>query len=413
MTSHQLLNCHQPTLCESGHCVELIPPAKSIPNIETAIAAALQRPLDFPPFSAAIVDDDQIAVAVDSSIPSLSAVILGAVDYLLHNQATLDHISVVLSPCSDTTLQTVRDNLPPHLHQKLAIFVHHPEEQNDLGYLAASSEEALPIYVNRRLLDADIVLPITLFHSPHSIDYSGTAGIFPLFADSEAMKRYSSLSNLGSPTQNQKRCRDAEEAAWLLGTQCIVKVVPAGNGEILKIVAGLPSAIENELQAETTISLEVNLKRSADLVIAQIDGEPNEQTWPNVARALHAARSAIGNQGTIVLRTQITQSPGASLRRLTSLESPEKIEKQLSKESGPDTLTASLLSEYLQRARIFMQSRLPQEEIEDLGIGYVADDQQLEKLVAASQHCLWLPSAQHFTIIRNETEPPATQKAPV
>ena len=407
MTPLELLTLRQPSLYEAGQIVTLKQPTASVKDVGASIATALSQPLDFPPFQAAMVDDDRIALAVDSAIPTLSAVIVGAVDFLLANQAKLDNISVILSPCSDETLQAVRDNLPPHLHQKLPIFVHNPAEQNDLGYLAASSEEASPIYVNRRLLDADVVLPITLYHCEQTIDYFGTAGIFPLFADAEVMRRCSTLSNLGSPAQRQKRCRDAEEAAWLLGTHCIVKVVPSGNGNIQKIVAGTPDAIETTLRNDSALALEITLDQFADTAIAEIDGEANEQTWPNVARALHAARAAIRNNGTIVLRTKVHQTPGVSLRRLTSLDSPEKIEKHLSKESGPDTLTASLLSEYLQRARIFMQAKLPQDAVEDLGVGFVADEHQIEKLLGSSGRCIWLPSAQHYLVHCDAPEPQA------
>ena len=105
-----------------------------------------------------------------------------------------------------------------------------------------------------------------------------------------------------------------------------------------------------------------------------------------------------------MLRTQLQQSPGPSLRRLTSLDSADKIEKQLSKESGQDTLTASLLSDYLQRVRIFMQAKLPQDAVEDLGVGYVADDHQIEKLINSSQRCLWIPAAQHYVVKCEATE---------
>lgn len=107
-----------------------------------------------------------------------------------------------------------------------------------------------------------------------------------------------------------------------------------------------------------------------------------------------------------MLRTQLQQTPGPSLRRLTSLDAADKIEKQLSKESGLDTLTASLLSDYLQRVRIFMQAKLPQDAVEDLGVGYVADDHQIEKLITSSQRCLWIPAAQHYVVKCEASESP-------
>jgi hypothetical protein len=130
----------------------------------------------------------------------------------------------------------------------------------------------------------------------------------------------------------------------------------------------------------------------------EVDGAYNEQTWENFARALHCGKAAVKNKGTIVIRSRLAIRPGNSLRRLTSLESAAAIEKQLSKEHATDTLSASLLSEYLQNNRIFMQCDLPQEAIEDLGVGYIADDQQLERLLASHAKAVRIPSAQHIVV---------------
>jgi hypothetical protein len=392
------LTLRQPSLCEANHVVSLKDSVNPLKDIAAEVMHALDQPLEFPPFHLAMIEGDRIALAVDASIPGLQEVIVGAIDYLLAHHIAIEDISVVLSTCEPATLAFIRDQLPTHLHQKLAVYIHNPSEQNELGYLAATSEDALPIYVNRRLLDADVVLPITLYHSHQTIDYFGITGIFPLFADSEVMKRCNTLSNLGAQSQSHKRKKEAEEATWLLGIQCILKAVPAGDGKLLNVIAGVPSALEQLFLQDQKDHSKIVIDQLVDIAIAEVDGDANEQTWSNVARALHTARSAIRTQGTIVLRTRIDQKPGPSLRKLGSLDAPEKIEKQLSKESYSDTLTASLLCEYSQGCRIYLQSKLPQDAVEDMGIGYVTDDHQLEKLVSGHERCLWLPSAQHYNV---------------
>jgi len=396
--SLNFLTLRQPSLCEANRVVPLKEPVTPLKDIAAEVTNALDQPLEFPPFHLAMIEGDRIALAVEASIPGLNEVIVGAVDYLLAHHIAIEDISVVLSPCELSTLAHIRDQLPSHLHQKLAVYIHTPSEQSELGYLAANSEDATPIYVNRRLLDADVVLPITLYHSHRCIDYYGITGIFPHFADTEVLKRCSTLSNLGAQIQSQKRKKEAEEATWLLGVQCILKAIPAGNGKLMKVIAGVPSALEQLFLQDQKYDSKIVIDKLVDIVIAEIDGDANEQTWTNIARALHTARSAIRTQGTIVLRTRIDQKPGPSLRKLVSLDSPEKIEKQLSKESYSDTLTASLLCEYLQRCRVYLQSNLPEDAVEDMGIGYITDDSQLEKLFSAHACCLWLPAAQHHNI---------------
>lgn len=398
MTPLELLKQGQPAILDADSSA-LLPHSNAapLPDVAAAVEHALAHPYEFPPFQAAMVEGDRIVLAVESTLPSISFIIEGATRFLLAHDALLENIAVVLSPCSPETVQAIRNNLPAGLRERLAVYVHKPDDPAELGYLAASSEEALPIYVNRQVLDADVVLPITIFQSEFAIDYFGIAGIFPYFADTEVRKRCSTISNLGARSHQAKRCQAAEEAAWLLGVQCILKIVPAGNGQVLTVAAGTPSAVQTALQPLASAALDISLDQPAEIAIAEIDGENNEQTWSNVARALYTAKNAIKINGTIILMSQLNNSPSSSLRRLTGLEGSEKIEKQLSKEAADDTLTASLLMDYLPRARIFMKSALPQEAIEDLGVGFLTDEHEIEKLIS-NKRCVWIPAAQHRVI---------------
>ena len=61
--------------------------------------------------------------------------------------------------------------------------VHDPVDRVQLSYLAASTE-AKPIYVNRALSDADLVIPIGCLHPEGALGYFGVySGIFPAFSD--------------------------------------------------------------------------------------------------------------------------------------------------------------------------------------------------------------------------------------
>ncbi len=389
----------QPICYENGRPTTAEPTRlEPLVDIAGALNTALSHPLDFPPFKDAIVDGDRVTIAIESSIPELTAVVEGTVRYLLRCDVTLENISVILSPCSESTRDTFRQSLSEEFQDKLATFIHTPDDASELGYLAATSDEALPIYVNRRLLDADVVLPVSTYRSEESIDYFGFSGLFPLFADAEVIKRCSSLTNLGSASQQSKRIHDDTEAAWLLGIMCVVKVVPAGDGKIQAIVAGMSNKVQANISESYSERIQISLPKPADLAIMEIDGAYNEQTWTNFARALHSGKAAVKNKGTIVIRSRIAIRPSHSLRRLTSLESAASIEKQLSKEHALDTLSASLLSEYLQNNRIFMQCDLPQDAVEDLGVGYIADNQQLERLLTTHARAVRIPSAQHTLI---------------
>ncbi|MEY4567498.1 MAG: hypothetical protein RLY14_2468 [Planctomycetota bacterium] len=369
--------------------------AKPIFDISAAVESALDAPRDFPPFASAMVPGDRIAIAVDSSIPKLNEVIHAVVDYLLKHGAELENISVVLSPCDAAVLDQCRNQFPAELQGKLACYMHQPEQPGELGYLAATEEDASPIYINRRLLEADLVLPISCYRASSSIAYSGVSGISPLFADNETIKHYSSLTQLGSKADQIKRREDAEQTSWLLGIQCILQVCPAGHGNIASFLVGTPGAVKKESDNEIASRLSIAPQAPCDVVIAAIDGGVNEQTWQNVARALYLAKSLVKNKGTIVILSHLKISPSSSLRRLTGLESAATIEKQLAKDYQLDTLAASLLAEYSPNCRICLQSDLNAEELEDLGIAPINSEQQIEKILPVQGRTLWIPAAQY------------------
>lgn len=387
-------------LFTGGNCTKLNAGiAKPIFDINSAVESALEAPLDFPPLASAMVPGDRIAIAIDSSIPKLNEVIHAVVNYLLKHGAELDNISVVLSPCTTTVLEGCRHQFPAEFQGKLACYMHQPDQPGELGYLAATEEDAAPIYINRRLLEADLVLPITCYRASSSIAYSGVSGISPLFADNETIKHYSSLTQLGSKTDQVKRREDAEKTSWLLGIQCILQVCPAGHGNIASFLVGTPSAVLKESEKEIESKLALAPQSPCDVVIAAIDGGVNEQTWQNFARTLYLAKSLVKNKGTIVILSHLKISPTASLRRLTGLESTATIEKQLAKDYQPDTLAASLLGEYSSSCRICLQSDLAAEELEDLGIAPISNHQQIEKLLLTHGRVLWIPAAQYRGVL--------------
>jgi nickel-dependent lactate racemase len=396
MNIKDILASRDVELFTSGTCTKLNAGiAKPIFDINSAVEGALEAPLDFPPFASAMVPGDRIAIAVDSSIPKLNEVIQAVVSYLLKHGGELDNISVVLSPCTTAVLDWCRQQFPAEFQEKLACYMHQPDQPGELGYLAATEEDAAPIYINRRLLDADLVLPITCYRASSSISYSGVSGISPLFADNETIKQFSSLTQLGSKLDQVKRREDADRTSWLLGIQCILQVCPAGHGNVAAFLVGTPGAVQKESEKEISTKLALAPQSPCDVVIAAIDGGANEQTWQNFARTLYLAKSLIKNKGTIVILSHLKVSPSSSLRRLTGLESAATIEKQLAKDHQPDTLAASLIAEYASSCRICLQSDLGAEEVEDLGIAPISNDQQVEKIIQQQGRVLWIPAAQH------------------
>ena len=82
-----------------------------------------------------------------------------------------------------------RGALPEDLREVVQLETHDPTDRDDLGYLAAS-KEGKPIYVNRVLHDADVVLPISCLRPDSALGYHGVfGGLFPTFSDEQTIFR--------------------------------------------------------------------------------------------------------------------------------------------------------------------------------------------------------------------------------
>lgn len=365
--------------------------------VRASAASAAEAPEDFPAISEAIVDGDDVVLAVDPNVPQVAEVIAGVIDALPH--ARLGQLAVVLSAESDAeTAEEVRHAVggDPGGGWRtgdlgaIAVEVHDPADRETLGYLAANGE-AEPIYLNRRLLDADLVIPVITARPAGSLDPSNLdGGIFPAFTDLDTQRRLRGETLAAAGVDD----REASEAAWLLGIQVVVAVVPTADARAARVLVGTPQGIRRAAEHQIEAAWRRDVSRKASLVFACLDGDHQQQTWDNVARALHVARHLVQPGGTIVVTSRLGQRTGKSLRRLAGNETFEKMLQRIRKDRGREALAASLLLELRQEGRVLLLSDLPAEEVESLGIGAVESTDQLLRLAESHDSCAIIRSAQ-------------------
>lgn len=171
-----------------------------------AARQAVESPLDHPPLSAAVVPGDRIVLAVEPGVPQAAAIVAGVIRALLAGGVDGLDITVVStggtevecgpsatdSNAPDTAPEPTSfllGELPPELRAGIAEIRHRPEDAGSLAYLAAT-DDADPIYLNRRLCDADLVVPIGVQRLEESIGYLGLAGgVYPTFSDVASRQR--------------------------------------------------------------------------------------------------------------------------------------------------------------------------------------------------------------------------------
>lgn len=367
---------------------------RPVGDVRVATSRAMRQPEDFPPISSALVTGDSVALAVDANVPEVAKVVAGILDALPLEK--IDSLTVVLS---DETHSETRDVVQQTLladtwklasSNPIVVEVHNPDDQEQLGYLAANAA-ADPIYLNRNLLDADLVIPVIVARPSGALDPSSSdGGIFPSFADAETQRRLRTEALAAAGEDD----REASEAAWLLGIQFLVAVVPTAEGEVGMVVAGTPNGIRRVAEPRIESSWRRDSSRKASMVIACLDGDRQQQTWENVGRALHVARHLIRPGGTIVVTSALHESIGRSLLRLSGSDPSEKIESRIKRDKRREALVAALILQLRREGRILLLSDLPTEHVESLGIGAVEDAQQLLRLLEGHDSCAVVRGAQ-------------------
>ncbi len=360
----------------------------AILDVRRAVTQCVESPCDFPAISQAVVEGDRVVLAVDGNIPSVAQVVAGVVDAL--PLQTLAHLSVLLS--QETSPQTLVEVVDA-VGDRGEVSVHDPQNREQHGYLAANAA-ADPIYLNRQLIEADLAVPIITARPVGSLDPNVMdGGVMPAFADADTQNRLRQETIAAGGADD----REAAEAAWLLGVQMLVAVMPTARAEVAQVFAGTPAGVRRQTDSANAANAANDVpaySRKAELVFACLDGDRQQQSWQNVARALHVARHLINPGGTIVVTSHLAAPIGRSLRRLASTEEWEKTQKRLARDAGPDTLAATLISQLRQEGRVLLMSDLAAEQIESLGIGAIETPEQINRLIRGHATCAVIRSAQ-------------------
>ena len=355
-----------------------------IDSLPESVTAALSNPVGFPPLSSAIVPGDQIAIALDSKLPALEEISSLLVDAFISMGA--GEITLLL----DRDLpQGNHDRLLTAISNRARVERHVTERRSEFRYLGPDVSGD-PVYLNRWLVDADLVLPVVSQRPVLALrpQLSDLTGIFPTFADAEARQRHHlTVQKDQSENTPQKEISDpvessdpeamtgtAEEPAWLLGVQLVLSVASNQAGEI----AGIQCC---SLESLKSLTSENHPSTTCDFVTAVLDGPDYHQNWGNVAIAAQAAATCVSEGGTIVIWTDLAeenQVEGQATHEDSGSNSDEDFQSWNESEV-PFMLLESLSEDY----RIIIRSRLPAEEVERSGLGTLETTEELTRLAMA------------------------------
>jgi nickel-dependent lactate racemase len=363
-------------------------------DLTAQLRNALANPLDFPSIEQAIVPGDRVAILVDPLLPQMVELVSACISYLLEHGVQAEQLVVVLASHEPEDAMELRNALTQVAGEEIPIELHDADDQNKVAYVAAN-EESNPIYMNRTIVDADVVLPITCARGHSTLDYMGAYSVFPLLTDRATRGEFYSLEKLDVADEHAKLTAWADQAAWWVGLLVVVQAVPAARLGISTIIAGTPTAVESAVQPLMESGWQVT-EEPTDVIVAMLEGGPSQQTWENFARVLHTARQLVARGGSIVLCTELSKRPGRGLHKLQNVHSStDMIAKKLAHDAADDALAAAVILEATRHCHVYLISALKPESVESLGMGPIQDASQLEHLLSQHNNCTLLGAAQH------------------
>lgn len=379
-----------------GHRVERcdIPRGNPVGDVASAVGDAFAEPLDYPSLARSTVPGDRVVVALDEGLPRIADLTEGVVRGVVRAGIEPDGICVLRTRGNGRSESDPCRLLPGPIRERIEIRVHDPSDADQLAFLA-TDERGHPILLNRALHEADIVLPVGCLRSTAAAGYFGIhSSIFPAFSDESTQQRFRALAALDPSSKAKRKLVDeVEQIAWLLGIHFTVQVVPGLGEQVLGVLAGQSAAVSRRGPALFDAAWHCQMPEPASLVVAAMEGAAHRQSWENFGRALDSALALVEDGGAIAVCSDLNGPLGPAFQRLLRAKSPAKALQEIGRRRPSDTQPAAQLARALQRAKVYLLSRLDPETVEDLQMIPLGTDKELNRLIQLHSGCILLAGA--------------------
>jgi nickel-dependent lactate racemase len=367
-------------------------PDRAIEDVASAVAKAIESPLEFPPLRQAVVPGDHVAIVLDEGVPRPMDVLGPLVECLIEAGVQPRDIRIVEVTSSESSSNGLAsDSVPPGI----GLVRHDPKDRTRLSYVAAT-KAGTRVYLNRDVVDADLVVLCGRVNYHPLLGYSGTgSSLFPGLADETAKKEFrGQISSPPSPESRAARRHESDEVTWLLGVQFAIQLVVGRESEIVQVVAGHCPDVQRESQRALNKTWRRTVRRRAELLIAAISGNPRTQGFEELGTALDVARGLVCEGGRIAVLSSIQESPGPGLKSVQKLVGPSQALDYLRRHISVDAICAWQIANACQQARVYLLSRLAPDRVENLGITPIGQASEVQRLVGQVRSCLIVNDAQ-------------------
>ncbi len=357
-------------------------------DIDSALAEALDHPLDYPPLYRALTPDDHLAIIVDEGVPQLPRLIEGILRHVAKGNVRPEAVTLVCLPPS--TGQTWLDELADEF-QEVQVEVHHPEDRKKLAYLA-TSKGGRRLYLNRTLVDADQSIVLTRrCYDPLLGHAGGEMALYPGLSDETTRQELATRLAKEAPSDQLWPIeQEAREAAWLMGAPFLVQVIPGAGDSIADIVAG-PVESSDAGKKKLDERWHIQVPEPADVVIASVVGaDPSAE---ELAKAFFAAARVVKPAGQVVVLSAAQPEWGPSFEVLRKFDEAYPALKILLKDKPSDLSVGFMWASAAMQARLYLLSEAGPDFVEEIHATPLENIGQLQRWVNGTESITFLAEA--------------------
>jgi len=298
---------------------------------EINLAEELERVLDHPTGCQSLEEMAQelksvLLICDDNTRPTPAHLILPSVIERLRAAGVgLENIAILIAGGSHRpmTEEELIAKVGPEVYSSVQVFNHEFDNKDKLVYLG-DTKNGTPIWINKMVFDADLVLGIGGI-VPHrycgwsgggKIIQPGVCGEETTIATHLMITKDESitLGNIDNPVR-----KEIDDIALRAGLKFIVNAILDANQRVVGLVAGDPIQTHREGVGMARKGYWVPLQK-ADLVITS--SFPADLNFWQAGKALYSADLAVKPGGTIILVTPALEGPGEHLEFLTLMSKP-------------------------------------------------------------------------------------------
>jgi len=328
-----------------------------------ALDFAVENPIDCSPLKECLFPGDRVAVVVTADVAGQNSLLKSLTKKLLGFGCQGNEILIIQDPRQDSFQQTATEcglDVFCRAHSR------ETDDSEDGCSMVGVSVEGEPLYINRHIAEADVVIPVVSFCKDLK-GHFGPGYLYPEFSNTDGLDRVIQKENEG-----QAEVRQVESIVNPFFLLAVGKDSVSGKNQVL---FGSRQGIEALPDLELTDSWEVPGRQDCKAVVATLQNVEPSERFALATASIENALLVSQHPCPIIL---VMQSP---------LEEPQQEEAVQQEEFSEDEQPTDrgrfiqLIEQVTEDRPVYLFSPLGQDETEDLGLGYLESEQQLSKLI--------------------------------